>query len=281
MAIGKQSRKINVKPVTRRNTKVVTGKNKSGNTIIITHVKNGESGDVELIDLDVSQNGTFYAPAGQAFKSVKVEIKEYVAPGVTVTLTPSATLLDKDVDTIGELTVTASIKKGTNEINNVVFFLDGTKVKEVTDNVKDGGVFIYTHTFNPRTNTTFKVQVIAYDKQNKTGQITKEVRFVNKTYYGTVASTVVNPTPDEIVVLSNALTGTKAYVYSGINMDYGKVVYAYPASFGSLTSIKDTKNNINYTDSFTKTTVNINNTAYFVYTLTDPSAADDVQLTFA
>ena len=64
-------------------------------------------------------------------------------------------------------------------------------------------------------------------------------------------------------------------------MDFGKVVYAYPKEFGALTSIKDTVNNLNYTDSFSKTTVTVDGIDYLVYTQTDPSAADGIKLVFA
>ena len=64
-------------------------------------------------------------------------------------------------------------------------------------------------------------------------------------------------------------------------MDYGNVVYAYPAIFQNLSSIKDLVNNINYTSSFTKTTVTVDGISYNCYTQNDPSASTDVQLTFA
>lgn len=282
MAIVKRQSKTSVRPSSRSNKKAVKPiGNKRVAKVVIVKKGSEDTGDIQLIEKEINTNGTFYAPEGYAFKSVKVEIKEFVAPGVTLSVTPSTTMYDKDVDTLGEIAITANIKKGTNDINTVRFAINGTTVKEITEDVKDGGVFLYTHTFDPRTNTTFTISVTAFDSQTKTGASSKEIKFVNKTYYGTVASTVVNPTPEEITALEHTLTGTKAYVYSGINMDYGKVVYAYPAAYGSISKVMDTINNLNYTDSFTKTTVSINGTSYYVYTLTDPSGADDIQLSFS
>ena len=284
MAIVKKQTRSKAKPSTSRNKKAVSPKGVRGPSGKVNYYTNKvvqASGDVILIDKEINTNGTFYAPDGYAFKTIKVDIKEFVAPGVTLSITPSTTMYDKDVDTLGEIAITANIKKGTNDISTVRFTINGITVKEITEDVKDGGVFLYTHTFDPRTNTTFTVNVTAFDSQAKTGTSSKEIKFVNKTYYGTVASTVVNPTPEEITALEHILTGTKAYVYSGINMDYGKVVYAYPAAFGSLSRIFDPIHQFTYTESFTKTTVSIDGTSYYVYTLTEPSAADDVQLSFS
>lgn len=284
MAIVKKqsAKKSNVS--TRHSSKVVkptTGGKISSRGIRTIYKDRGEPGDVELIELVATENKIYYAPEGKAFSSVKVDIKEFVAPGVTLSITPSTTMYDKDIDTLGEIAITANVKKGTNDISTVRFAINGTTVKELTEDVKDGGVFLYTHTFNPRTNTTFTISVTAFDSQAKTGASSKEIKFVNKSYYGIVDHTVVNPTAEQITALEHALVGTKAYVYSGINMDYGKVVYAYPAAFGSLNSIIDSEHKIPYTESFTKTSVNIDGTAYFVYILTDPAAAENVQLTFA
>ena len=61
----------------------------------------------------------------------------------------------------------------------------------------------------------------------------------------------------------------------------GKVYYAYPTSFGALTSIKDLVNNLNYTTSFTQSTVSVDGMDYYVYLQIDPAAATNVELTFA
>ena len=58
-----------------------------------------------------------------------------------------------------------------------------------------------------------------------------------------------------------------------------KVCYAYPSSFGALTSIKDA-NGYEYINSFTRTTVNVNGEDYYVYLLTDASSVSDFRLNF-
>ena len=108
------------------------------------------------------------------------------------------------------------------------------------------------------------------------------VKFVGKSYYGTVDASVGTITEAIIKSLqNNTLKDVKGLTYSGITMDYGKVVYAYPADFGNLSSIKDVPNNINYTNSFTKTVVSVDGISYNCYTQNDPAASSNVQLTFA
>ena len=63
-------------------------------------------------------------------------------------------------------------------------------------------------------------------------------------------------------------------------MTYGKVVYAYPKSLGTLTKIMDNENNVNYTTSFARTELTIDNIDYYVYTQIDPSAADNIKIDF-
>ena len=101
-------------------------------------------------------------------------------------------------------------------------------------------------------------------------------------YYGTVDASIETPTEAQIKALqNNTLKGVKELVYSGITMSYGKIVYAYPQSFGELTSIKDEVNNFTYTTSFSKISATIDNIPYYIYIQTDASASDNVELTFA
>ena len=81
--------------------------------------------------------------------------------------------------------------------------------------------------------------------------------------------------------MNGVLKDTKNYVYDGITTDWGKVCYAYPSSFGNLSSIKDMVNNLNYTTEFTKTTLTVDGIEYVCYTQTNASAATDIEITFA
>ena len=92
--------------------------------------------------------------------------------------------------------------------------------------------------------------------------------FVDGSYFGQVADTVTNPTADDITALTKLKNTTKGYTANNISMTYGKLLYAYPASYGDLTSIKDA-NNFEYITSYTKSTVTIDGVSYNCYLMTD------------
>ena len=97
----------------------------------------------------------------------------------------------------------------------------------------------------------------------------------------TIVDDGVNPTEALVKNMNKVLKDVKGHKYAGITTNYGKVCYAYPSSFGALTSIKDLVNNINYTASFNQTTMTIDGIEYFMYLQIDPSAANNVEITFA
>lgn len=202
-------------------------------------------------------------------------------PTVTLSLTPSKTLYDIVDESITSITLTAKATKKTYDIANVKFYVGDTLVETKDTGVAAGGTINYTYTpATPiKSNTTFKVTVT--DIKNGSGQSTSSVTFVGKSYYGIVAKDMGDPTEAEIKTLNKTLKASKGYVYNNIVCDFNKIVYAYPQSMGALTSIKDVVNNFNYTDSFTRTSVKIDNIDYYCYTLTEPTGADGVQLTFA
>lgn len=202
-------------------------------------------------------------------------------PTVSLSLTPSKTLYDIVDEKITSITLTAKVTKKTYDVANVKFYVGDTLVETKEAGVAAGGTFNYTYT--PATpikaNTTFKATVT--DVKNGSGQSTSSVSFVGKSYYGIVAKDMGDPTEAEIKTLNKTLKASKGYVYNNITCTFNKVVYAYPQSMGALTSIKDVVNNLNYTNSFTRTSVKIDNIDYYCYTLTEPTGADGVQLTFA
>lgn len=234
------------------------------------------------VDIGSVTSGKVY-PQGTPLETVLRDIlikKEN--PVVNFSLTPPAILYDKVNDTVSSLVITATVTKKTNNIASVKFYVDNVLVKTITTGVTSGGTFTYTHNFDTPTNTDFNVKVIAEDIEELTGTKSQNIKFVGKSYYGYVESTVGEPTATQIKALQNSiLKDSKGFVYSGITFDYNKVVYAYPSSFGALTSIKDVENNINYTSSFTKTTVTVDGISYYCYTQNDASQAVGINITFA
>ena len=127
---------------------------------------------------------------------------------------------------------------------------------------------------NVTTNTTYTV-VATCDGVTVQGSTT--ATFVNPSYFGTVSPSF-SPTEGSIKALVETVKNTKAYSVT-LSTNNQKVCYAYPSSFGALTSIKDV-NGYEYINSFTRTTVNVNGEDYYVYLLTDASSVSDFRLNF-
>ncbi len=234
------------------------------------------------VEIGTVTSGKLYPKNTKLEKIIRDMLIKEVAPSVTLTLTPSDLLYDIVSASVSSIKLSATITKGTYPVKTLKFYVGDNMVHE--EEIGTGsGATTYNYTYAPstpiKTDTTFKV--VATDEKPLSGQATKTIKFVPHSYYGTVGSDIGTPTEAQIKALSKTLKDVKGHTYSDITMDFGKVVYAYPKSFGELTSIKDPVNNYNYTDTFSKTTVKVDGIDYLVYTQTDPSAAEGIKLVFA
>jgi hypothetical protein len=85
-------------------------------------------------------------------------------------------------------------------------------------------------------------------------------------YYGIIDTSSI--TENDISSLSSRLGTNKSFTHT-VNLTRQRIVYMYPQSFGTLTSIKDA-NNFDYINSYTRTSLTHNSVDYYVYILTDP-----------
>lgn len=223
--------------------------------------------------------GKTYAKGTDLETIIRDILIKYTKPGCTLAITPSATLYDAVTSSVAQVTLTAVVKKNTEDVVNVKFYVNDTVVQTITTNVKSGGTFTYVYKPATPINESIKFSASASDSQSTTTSSINVV-FIGRSYYGTVGSDISQPTESQVKALNTTLKNSKAYSYSGITMDYGKVVYAYPKSLGALTKIMDNVNNINYTTTFARTELKIDNIDYYVYTQIDPSAADDIKIDF-
>ena len=92
------------------------------------------------------------------------------------------------------------------------------------------------------------------------------IRAYALSYYGIINSSTI--TENDISTLSSRLATSKSFTYT-VNLSEQRIIYMYPQSFGTLTSIKDA-NNFDYINSYTRTTLSYNGVDYYVYILTDP-----------
>lgn len=235
----------------------------------------GSGADAKLSENITSNVAVGAAPVNTLFAkdmtftefAKKILLKE-IAPTITFTAT-NAGLYEIGDTSIAGSTLTLNISSlGTMKPKAVEFYLDGTLLNTEP---YVSGQSSYTYVYNNAitTDTTMEAH-LTYTKADSTSSFVSKqsiFRFVNPTYYGTVSSLTVTET--DITALTKTNKTSKAHTWTNIFSNDERLCYAYPASYGSLTSIKD-QNNFEYIGSYTKTTQIINSVNYFVYILTDP-----------
>ena len=165
------------------------------------------------------------------------------------------------------ITVKWTVKAGDDVITPDSIKVNGAVVEKTTT----------TKTFADVTDTTIYTVEITYN--GKTIRGTTTATFVWPTYYGAVSSTF---TPDDshIKGLTSTIKNIKAYTTT-FNLNNQKVCYAYPKSFGALTSIKDA-NNFEYINSYQRTEVEMSfGETYYVYTLIDATTITSFKQIYA
>lgn len=227
-------------------------------------------------------NGKTYAKDTQLETILRDILIKEEAPTLTLNISPSKTLYDVVENTVSAVAMNAVVGKKTYNLSKIEYYVNN--VLKHTQNITTGGTYTYNVSFSPATNSDFTLKAIVYDSRAGTPMSTTKstnVKFVGKSYYGFVADNIGIPTESQVKALqNNVLKDTKNLKYSNITFDYNKVVYAYPSSFGNLTSIKDEIGNFDYTSSFSKQNLTIDSIAYTLYIQNDASASDSVELTF-
>ena len=171
------------------------------------------------------------------------------------------------------LEVTFSLDKSAVEVGKQSTIVATVKVmRKGVDVTGDANI-----TINGQQTTMFVVEpeaagslnydlVVEYD--GLTYGDTKTVVATYNSYFGAVAPSFV-PTPEAVSALSTIITPAYKYKATGINLAYQKLVYAYPVAKGMLPTITD-ENGYELIDSYTRTTITINDIAYYCYVLTNP-----------
>lgn len=218
-------------------------------------------------------------PVGTSLEEIiRDMLTEKIPPTVTMILNPSTLLYDEVSGSIPTLTINATITKKTNDVAKVEFYINNTLVHTVSSGIASGGSAPYI--YNTVIDDDAEIKVVTTDKEGLSSTAKKTITFIGNSYYGIVEPTLSDATEAIVKTLNKSLKNTKKFLYSGINCDYNKIVYAYPSELGKLTSIMDKVNNFNYTSSFQLSTKTIDGIEYYVYLLIDPTGADNVDLTF-
>ncbi|MBQ8874698.1 MAG: hypothetical protein IJY60_05265 [Bacteroides sp.] len=219
----------------------------------------GEKGGVDNIDLD--KYDTAIEELEQTHEKDVTELRNAVFP---LALTFSVTPLLVEVSKTSALTFRWNVKrKG----------VDVTSSSTKTLNDDDVTGTSTTVSVSPTSETTYSYTLKA-SYQGISAQQTLQVKAVYKSYFGVVKKSF-EPSETSILSLSGSLNGNKALSKAGLSFADSKLCYAYPASFGKLTSIKD-GNGYEVLSSYTQTEVSVNGISYYCYVLTNEVSASGV-----
>lgn len=199
----------------------------------------------------------------------------YIKPTLSISLNTSTLEHNKATS----VTITPNFKQNdAGSVSKYVLYKNGTEifnnttVSAYTDSatINHNGSISYSATATygdgPIKNTLLG---IPYPNTSiKAGSVSASgiIRAYALSYYGIINSSTI--TENDISSLSSRLSSSKSYTYT-VNLAEQRIVYMYPQSFGTLTSIKDA-NNFDYINSYTRTTLSHNGVDYYVYILTDP-----------
>lgn len=196
----------------------------------------------------------------------KLLIKQ-INPTVTFTATSSGV---KEVGTsVTNPTLTLKVTSvGTSTPTSIKFF-EGSTLLGSVPYVAGQTQYTYNYSGSVSNTSTFKGTLSYEQPDGSIGAVSASAyyTFVYASYIGAVST--LTPSDTDILALNKNVKNTKAYTYNNITLGDERICYAYPASFGNLTSIKDA-NNFEYLGSYTKSTMLINSENYVVYILTDP-----------
>jgi hypothetical protein len=166
------------------------------------------------------------------------ELYPAITPGITLSSNPPAGLYEVGND-ISSVDLTAITVKRTDPITSVIFYRDASIIYTVPAPNPNGGTEIYTDSTGVSSNTTYTATV----SDGITGVVTSNAlmfTFAFAYYYGSSAPGLdISSDGGGLtkLLIGDTPTLTRAFTTSA-NVQY----FAYPASYPSLTSIKD-KNN--------------------------------------
>lgn len=227
--------------------------------------------------------GGLFSSAGLRDTIDKIIAITYTGPGVSLSAAGSGTVREKGT-AVTSVLLTANVTKRSDPIAAVRFYKDGVLINTVASPNPNGGNETYTWTGSFTDNTTFSVQV---DDSGATGGPTTASAsasfvFVYPYFNGAAA---VGANVAAIQALTKSVIVSTATLARTMTATGGQVFYfAYPQSYGALTSILDV-NNFETLPDWTRTTrsfvgLDASSQNYYVYEFNNPVIAGSYQYTF-
>lgn len=254
------------KPVTREDFYLLA---------LAEQVRLGTGGAVDLVVADWGKttvtvgklNAGTNTDGKTAIQILESMLRGYVNASCNVNYSEVNTTLE--LGTSFNLTITANnFRAGDGVCERVSLYKNGSLVEEKL--IESATSVSFTTINNITTNTKFEVKLT--DSTGVTTSVSsKNYQFVGATYTGVLSD--IPTTSDEITTLDK-LVRAKATYLGTYSPDNEYVIYAYPSSFGSLSSILDSMNFENITD-FNVTTMTINSIEYKVYYTNDKKTLEN------
>lgn len=228
-------------------------------------------GDGEYTNTSPTTSAVGGIPKGTTFEKKTIQevldmlLYPYVKFSCSFSTSPNGGVFEKGQ----EVTVTSgtvNVTLGSVPIEKIEIY-DGSTLITSVNNVVDTNTFTLSQTVY--TNKSFSAKVT--DAKGETSTVNSGTfTFVDPYYVGVVSpSATINSTLIKSLTKKIETKGNKTYE---ISMDQQKAVIAYPSDYGSLTKIYDV-NNFDVTETFEKTTLQVNNTNYNVYVLSVPATS--------
>ena len=207
----------------------------------------------------------------------------YTAPTVSLTAAGSTTVREKG-DAVTSVLLTAAVTKKSDPIAAVRFYKDAGLIHTVGSPNPAGGNETYTWSGSFSDNVTFSTQV---DDNGATGgpstvSNSKTFTYVYPYYNG---AGVAGKSAAQVALLTKSIITSTATLAKTMTASASDVFYfAYPSSYGALTSILDV-NNFETIGDWTRTTQNITGLdasaqSYYIYEFNNPVTAGSYQYTF-
>jgi hypothetical protein len=203
----------------------------------------------------------------------------YLAPLISLSCSPAQSVREKGTS-VASVDMTATTTKRSNNITAVRHYRNGVLVDTEGAPLAAGGVETYTNNTAFTDNMTFYSQVD--DGTSTVQSSTVSYPFVYPYYYGAGAPGLAAAA---VGALTKHIIASTASVNRTFVTNNGDVYYfAYPASYGALTSVKD-ENNFETFGDWTLTTANItgldgNPVSYRIYEFNNPVVAGSTDYTF-
>ncbi|MGG3450170.1 hypothetical protein [Domibacillus aminovorans] len=201
----------------------------------------------------------------------------YTPPGAILALNPNVSVKEYG-DLIDSILLTGTITRNLMDVTKVEFYRGAALLQAVNNPSAQGGTFTYTENTDVADTVTFKVK--AYDEKGS-AEASKTITYVYPMYAGSEAA--ASPTAAQVKALTK-LVKTKSNTAHAFTLSDSRFVFAYPQSYGLLTSITDA-NGFETIGAYTRTTVTITGldgiaVPYYVYTLNNPTSQTKFTNTF-